>query len=1128
MRRFLLLLLPALVVVLAILAAVAYYLLHDETFVKHRLEAYSTRLTGRPLLIDGPLELELGRITTIDAQGVHYPNAPWAKGKDMIRVGHLRVAIDIPSLFDDVPLLPSALLEDCAVSLESNAKGEANWRVFPPRTRDKPKREGPLVVLLDGQVNNCSYTQDSPSRKAPLQVTVQEFALKLQEQQRWQGSGSGKLNGEPLTLTGQLSPPGALIAGKPLNYEVEVDAGKITLHSKGSIQDPHSGAGSDLSVRFTGPEITQVIDYLRLPPFSSGPFDFRLDLDNQGPMSKLKIDGDLGTLKLEAQGEVDRLRRPTRGQVSFDAKGPNLQAFGATLGVDHLVDEAFEAKGAASFKPGAVQFDNLKLDTTSDHATLSGTLGTAAGLAGSDLDLAIDSDEIGRWAPLIGRPSRSFGKVDAKGRLQTNASGAATLKAQINHLGNTLSVDGQLGTLNQGFHPDLQIDFHSANASPLVELLSEYQMPSAPAAVRGHVEWLDKKLTLDQVAVDVDGHKSDVTGVIDLAEGWVGSDLRFDLNSPDLARLGKLLGQDKLPAAPFTARGEVAKPDADYRLKQVQIKLGDHEATFDGRLNPRPGLAGSDLQVSLKSPDITALGRLFGGSGKLVQPLELTGNVKPDGKGLQFRVDDGKIGGSGHIKAHGSIPDLQHPAVLDADFDVEVPSLAPFSVFANFLTWPDAPGSARGHIRNEGDHSTLQDVHAAAGTLQVDLSGEVHTGGRYDLDVQLQGTDASELGSWVHQTLPAQPFALKGQVAGDVTALKLSQLDARLGPSHGGGDLEITLGERAHVEGNLNLPLLDLSWLESKKAEERKDEKAKRKYVFDDTQVARVADIGFDVKLRVAVADLKLVNTRLREVDIGALLTGPRVEVNPFSLKGPSGGLLSGHLSLDNQQTKSDFKLHLSGQDVALGLAVAQGQDMATYPHADLQIDLDATGATRREMASVLNGKVRMELGAGQIARSGAEFLLSDFGTQLLGQLNPFSAKDDYTQVDCAVAGAVITDGQMKVLPLVFQTKQITIFSQGDIDLRTERIDLSFNSKPRQGLGISASALINPFIKVGGTLAEPAVELDPAGAVVGGGTAVATMGLSVIAKGFTDRFLASRDPCGDARKEIAKQDQASQ
>jgi hypothetical protein len=69
--------------------------------------------------------------------------------------------------------------------------------------------------------------------------------------------------------------------------------------------------------------------------------------------------------------------------------------------------------------------------------------------------------------------------------------------------------------------------------------------------------------------------------------------------------------------------------------------------------------------------------------------------------------------------------------------------------------------------------------------------------------------------------------------------------------------------------------------------------------------------------------------------------------------------------------------------------------------------------------------------------------------------------------------------------------------------------------------------VINPLIKVGGRLTTPAVEIDPAGTLTSGGLAVATIGLSLVAKSLSDRFLSSPDPCGDARKEIQKFDAAN-
>jgi hypothetical protein len=71
---------------------------------------------------------------------------------------------------------------------------------------------------------------------------------------------------------------------------------------------------------------------------------------------------------------------------------------------------------------------------------------------------------------------------------------------------------------------------------------------------------------------------------------------------------------------------------------------------------------------------------------------------------------------------------------------------------------------------------------------------------------------------------------------------------------------------------------------------------------------------------------------------------------------------------------------------------------------------------------------------------------------------------------------------------------------------------------PRKGLGISLSNLVNPYIKVTGTLAKPSLVLDPESVLIEGGVAVATAGISILAKSFKDRFLSDKDPCGTALK----------
>jgi len=78
-------------------------------------------------------------------------------------------------------------------------------------------------------------------------------------------------------------------------------------------------------------------------------------------------------------------------------------------------------------------------------------------------------------------------------------------------------------------------------------------------------------------------------------------------------------------------------------------------------------------------------------------------------------------------------------------------------------------------------------------------------------------------------------------------------------------------------------------------------------------------------------------------------------------------------------------------------------------------------------------------------------------------------------------------------------------------------------TKPRKGIGLSASMITNPYIKLGGTLSSPSIQLKELQAVASTGAAVATLGLSLVAKGMFDRVTAEKKVCKEALEKIGRQ-----
>jgi uncharacterized protein involved in outer membrane biogenesis len=1063
MRRFIKISFLVIAFLLIATIGVAWYRVNDEAFLKTQLNGVVQKQTGRALLIEGPLRLDLGRLTTVEAQGIRFQNARWSDGPDMVAVGRLLISVDIPSLWGETPVIPEIAIEDCTISLHRNDQGQANWDVMPettaepePELEPEPSaRTGLPVELQDLQIKGCRLDFKTPEREHPLVIEADELSMQVQEPARVQARGEGSVDGEPLSFSGWYAPRGVFVLGGTLEHELQLSLGDVKLQSSGTVDEVETWAGANINAEFRGPEIETYLELFSLPPVSEGDFDFQFGLNTEGEMTRLNVDGDLGSLDILARGELDRLVKPQKGNVQFSAQGPNLDALGQAFGVNGLVSDGFQVEAQAAFEGTIIRISDAVAQTEQDSLELAGTINAANKLADSTLTLELDSQEIGRWAALLGQPARPIGAISLAGQLQTGTDGLISIVADLTHADSMLKARGTLGYLEGPIEPDLDIDFQSGNPRPLAELAGLTGLPAAAASVKGHV----------------------------------------------------------------AVKGEKVE------LEAMKVSLEEHSVTVDGILNLTEQYAGSELDIALDIRNVASLGSLFGIAGLPGQPLQLSSFIKPEGPGLAFKVADGNLG-TIQLELDGRIADLEKPLGIDASFDIQLPSLDDIAFLFPGTPLPNERFRASGRLRNETESTRLEQVSLELGQVKAAVDGKIYQDKRFQLGLRINGPDASVFEEITGQSIDPQPFSLASRIAGNPTEFELTEIDASYGKSVLEGQLKLGLGEVTRIRGALHSDFLDLSqWGTGDEPDKPEEPAVKSDYVFDDTPLLQIADYGVDIDVDLSVTSLDLGNTQFNDFELGLILNSNYLEVNPFSWGGSLGGRIAGHAVVDGRGTKPQLDVELHGRDLRLGILAAQDQDHSSTPPVELNVVMKGSGVTRREMASSLDGKIRFFQGEGFIDDAGISFFLSDFLTELIGVLNPFAETRDYTQLDCSVIAADIVSGQVAVEPVIIHTRQITITSQGKVDLDTESIDLSFNSKPREGLGLSAGALINPFIKVGGKLASPMIELDPKSTVVSGGVAVATVGLSILAKSMSDRFLSSKDPCGDARKEIEKREQ---
>lgn len=1201
MRRFFLITPLVLIILFAVAAGAAWFLLKHEPFVKSQLHFWLLKYTGRELTVDGPAELTLGRVVRLEARGVHFQNAAWADDPDMASAGHLVVSIDLSTLFDDRIVFPEVALEDCKVLVLRNDEDELNWAIGPggdsapaPETESPPMEHLP-VDFIDLSISNCGAFIDSLKLEYPLDIKVADLVMEQQDNGRWQSRAAGSVNDMPLSIDGWLFPLQAFVVGGRQEHDFNARLGDITLRSSGSIQDVRTGAGANISTRFNGPEIESLLREFKLPLFSEGEFDYRLKLNTEGDMTRLDLDGDLGSIIVEADGELDRLVRPTRGSVRVSVDGPNLGVLARVFGIDGVIEEAFSHFTHAEFREGAIQIHEASVQTDSDHFQVGGQFSTAAHFAGTELDIGFRSDQVGDWITVFGQPKQALGPIEIDGKLLVGDGGAVSVEARVQQDGTRADLAGSIGRLPDAIQPDLTIDFQSPDPSHLAGVVGLEMLPAAPLSIRGRVGIDDERIELDRVQVDLAGDRLDVHGVLNLSNRYAKSELdlkldvknagdlgrlfgkdglpehpvqlaaevrpedkglaftvrdgnlgsvqleldgripdlqqpmavdgQFDVSLPRLSDLSLLLPDTRLPDAPFKAGGKLETRDERVHLENVNLDLDGHTARVNGHVSLEKRFAGSDLTFDVDIQSIGRLASLFGEEGLPDEPMKLTANIRPEGKGMAFRLVDGDLRDV-QVEIEGRIADLDQPTGIDAQFDIDLPRLSEISFLFPGRDLPDLPFSAKGGLVNQQDRTQLQQVKLKMGTAEARIDGSLLPDNGFQFDIGARGPDASKLGALLGTSLPEKNWAVSTAIIGKPAAFDLKGLDVALGSSEAWGDLEIDLGEVTRIHGQLTSPKLDLShWYPGTGAkEEPRPAEETREWMFDETPVQNWKDLGLDLGLELEINELDLGNTRVRDIEMNLALSRDLLEVSPFTLKGELGGSYNGKLSLDSRSGIPTLNIDMDGKDVRLGIAALPEQDPMTYPPFEIEAVLDGQGRTRRELASSLDGRLRVYQGSGQVAAAGLDLLFSDFLTQLITTLNPFHESSKYTNLDCAVIAADAASGAFTVAPVIFQTEQITIISEGTVDLNTENIDLSFQTKPRQGLGISAGALIHPMIKVGGRLTSPAVEMDTGGAMVSGGLAVATVGISVLAKSMSDRFLSSDDPCGDARAELEKND----
>jgi AsmA family protein len=265
----------------------------------------------------------------------------------------------------------------------------------------------------------------------------------------------------------------------------------------------------------------------------------------------------------------------------------------------------------------------------------------------------------------------------------------------------------------------------------------------------------------------------------------------------------------------------------------------------------------------------------------------------------------------------------------------------------------------------------------------------------------------------------------------------------------------------------------------------------------------------------------------LHDLAVHLVLQDGHLTVNPVQAR-MGGGSLAGQVKLQPVGKAAQVALVLNLNRVDIGHMARELQVTDILDgKLDAAVEVRGRGDSVAAIMAGLQGKTGLVMGKGKLDNKYIELIGADLGVSLFRLVNPFAQDQQRTDINCLVSRFDIQDGMARSSALVFDTPNMSIVGDGQIDLKTEALDFSLKPSPKEGAGVSGlgrvglslSELARPF-KLGGTLAQPSLAVDATQAALTVGKSLGGTVLfgpaGIVAALMSGSGAESENPCVEA------------
>jgi len=358
----------------------------------------------------------------------------------------------------------------------------------------------------------------------------------------------------------------------------------------------------------------------------------------------------------------------------------------------------------------------------------------------------------------------------------------------------------------------------------------------------------------------------------------------------------------------------------------------------------------------------------------------------------------------------------------------------------------------------------------------------------------------------------------------------LRHLAITSGKNNLSGDLTFDLTAKPVISGQLRSDYLDFNpFIKTKAPSDTTGDKAKptaskiksdSKYIIADAPLDLNVLQEADINIEYDGGFTAIQQYQFSNLDFHIKLLEGNLSITKFHTELPMGGNVKGAMQLQTLAQGYGIDLDLTGDRLSLfGFSKAPAE-VNQLPRCELKMKFQSQGTSAHDIAAGGNGFIQLITEEGKIHKSSLSFFTNDIVMSLINKLNPFLAREEYTNLDCSILVVSIKQGIARLEPMLMITDKIAIIGEGQVNFRDEKLNINWNTEARKGLGINLSTLFNPYVRLGGTLAKPAIGLKPIEGAASAGLAVTTGGLSILGGSLLNRMKGEQDYCKKVKESL--------